>query len=164
MLIKYIYTFFLAVLVVTFVGVGIAAFYKSPKMPEYPIGLSYPAMEEKSTESAAIRTQQIKYEKQQRDFQNKNEAYSKNVSTISVIGALLILILSITLLSKIDFISDGLLLGGVFTLGYAIIRGFGAGDEIFRFIVVTIGLATALFLGYWRFVRNLKPSKKTSSK
>lgn len=157
MLIKYIYTFFLAVLLVTFVGVGIAAFYKGPKMPEYPIGLSYPEEGGKSTESAAVRTEQIKYDRQQRDFQKQNEKYSKNVSTISVIAALLVLVLSITLLSKIEFISDGLLLGGVFTLGYAIVRGFGAGDEIFRFTVVSIGLATALFLGYYRFVK--KPKK-----
>ncbi len=153
MLIKYIYTFFLAVLLVTFVGVGIAAFYKGPKMPEYPIGLSYPIESGKSTESAETRQQQIKFDREQRDFQKLDEKYSKNVSTISVIAALIILIFSITLLSKIEFISDGLLLGGVFTLGYAIVRGFGAGDEMFRFIVVSIGLATALFLGYWRFVK-----------
>lgn len=147
-------------LVVTFVGVGIAAFYKGPKMPEYPIGLSYPIIEEKSTVSAKMREDQIRYEKTQRGFQHVNETYSKNVSTISVAGALLILIFSITLLAKIDFISDGLLLGGVFTLIYAIVRGFGAGDEIFRFIVVTIGLAAAIFLGYWRFVKNTRPKKR----
>ena len=101
-----------------------------------------------------MRDQQIKYEKTSRDFQKENEKYSKNVSTISVAAALVILILSILLLSKISFISDGLLLGGVFTLIYAIIRGFGAGDEMFRFIIVSIGLAVAIFLGYWRFVKN----------
>ncbi len=157
MLLRYIYTFFLAVILVTFVGVGIAAFYKGPKQPEYPLGLSYPGVPlEKSTESAQVRSEQFKYDKGQRNFQHANEIYSKNVSTIAVAGALLILILSITLLSKIYFISDGLLLGGVFTLIYAIIRGFGAGDEMFRFIVVSIGLAVAIFLGYWRFVGNNK--------
>lgn len=158
MIIKYIYTFFLAVLVVTFVGVGIAAFYKGPKMPDYPIGLSYP-LPEKSTESAQMRKEQIEFDTQQRVYQKASETYNKNVSTIAVVAALLIMILSITLLSKIDFISDGLLLGGVFTLIYAIIRGFGAGDEMYRFIVVTIGLIVAIFLGYWRFVRTQKHSK-----
>jgi len=159
MLIKYIYSFFLAILVVTFVGVGIAAFYKSPQRPEYPINLSYPAYPEKATEEAQIRKEQIKYEKQTRDFQKIEEGYNKNVSTIATIGALIILVLSITLLSKIMFISDGLLLGGVLTLGYAIIRGFGAGDEIFRFIVVSIGLFVSIFLGYWKFVRSEKSTK-----
>ncbi len=159
MIIKYIYIIFLAVILVTFVGVGISAFYKGPKMPEYPVGLSYPLKEETSTEAAVMRDEQIKYEKTSRAFQKENETYSKNVSTIAVAASLLILILSISLLSKIDFISDGLLLGGVLTLGYAIIRGFGAGDEMFRFIVVSIGLFVAVFLGYYRFVRNSKRVK-----
>lgn len=164
MIIKFLYTLFLAVILVTFVGVGIAAFYKAPKQPEYPIGLSYPVMEDKSTQSAVMRDEQIKFEKSQRDFSKINEIYSKNVSTISVAAALMILVLSITLLSKISFISDGLLLGGVFTLIYAIIRGFGAGDEMFRFIVVSIGLFVAIFLGYWRFVRGVKTSKTLTKK
>lgn len=158
MIIKYIYTFFLAVILVTFVGVGIAAFYKGPVMPEYPIRTTFP-IEENSTKSAEIREEQIKYEQESREFQKANESYNKNVSTIAVAAALLILVLSISLLSKISFISDGLLLGGVFTLGYAIIRGFGAGDEMFRFIVVSIGLFVAIFLGYLRFVKKEKSKK-----
>lgn len=149
----------MSIILVIFVGVGIAAFYKGPKQPEYPIGISYPIENDKSTESAKMHDEQIEYEKDSRNFQKKNEVYSKNVSTLAVGAALIILILSISLLSKISFISDGLLLGGVFTLGYAIIRGFGAGDEIFRFIVVTIGLIVAIFLGYWRFVRLDKKPK-----
>lgn len=161
MLLRYIYTFFLAVLLVTFVGVGIAALYKGPKNPEYPIGLSYPI--EKSSDSATMREQQIKYDTKQRDFLHQNEKYSKNVSTIAVTAALLILVFSITLLSKIDFISDGLLLGGVLTLIYAIFRGFGAGDEMFRFLVVALGLFVAIFLGYWKFVR-VQSLEKSSNK
>ena len=159
MILKYIYTIFLAVLIVTFVGVGIAAFYKSPKFPEYPVGLSYPAIPEKSTESAEMREQQIRYDKEQRDFQKTNDTYNKNVSTIALAASLVILVLSITLLSKINFISDGILLGGVFTLIYSIVRGFGSGDEIFRFIVVSVGLFIAIFLGYWRFLRVTQKAK-----
>lgn len=158
MIIKYIYTFFLSVILVTFVGVGIAAFYKGPVVPDYPIRASFP-IEEKASESAEMIEEQIEYEKTSREFQKANEAYSKNVSTIAVASALIILVLSISLLSKISFISDGLLLGGVFTLGYAIIRGFGAGDEMFRFIVVSIGLFVAIFLGYLRFVKKEKSKK-----
>lgn len=160
MIIKHIYTVFLAIILVTFVGVGIAAFYKAPKSPDYPIGLSYPTLPtEKSTEAAQMKQEQIKFDIQQREFQKLNEIYNKNVSTISIVASLIILIASITLLNRILYLSDGLLLGGVLTLGYAIIRGFGAGDEMFRFLVVTIGLVTAVFLGYWKFVRTT-PTKK----
>lgn len=161
MILKYLYSFFLAVLVVTFIGVGIAAFYKSPKYPEYPMEtkpvMMAPATEV-TTESAEMTQKRMDFEIASKDYQKSSEIYNKNVSTIGVAAALLILSLSITLLSKIEFISDGLLLGGVFTLVYAIIRGFGAGDEMFRFLVVTVGLIVAIFLGYWRFVR--KEAKK----
>lgn len=162
MILRYIYTIFLAVLIVTFVGVGIAAFYPAPKSPEYPIEASPVAYEydKAPTESAEMRQKRINYEKESRDFQKISEKYNKDVSTISVAASLLVLVLSITLLSKILFISDGLLLGGVFTLMYSIIRGFGTGDEKFRFIVVSIGLVVAIFLGYWRFVRTEKATKK----
>jgi len=162
MILRYIYTIFLAVLIVTFVGVGIAAFYPSPKSPEYPIETAPIAYEidKAPTESAEMRQKRINYEKESRNFQKVSEKYNKDVSTISVAASLLVLILSITLLSKILFISDGLLLGGVFTLMYSIIRGFGTGDEKFRFVVVTIGLVVAIFLGYWRFVRTEKNTKK----
>lgn len=161
MVIRWLYTIFLAAILVTFVGVGIAAFYKAPKSPEYPIGLSYPQISlEKSSDSAQMRADQTKFDKEQRVFQKSNEVYNKNVSSIAMIASLLILILSISLLSKILYLSDGLLLGGVLTLGYSIIRGFGSGDEMFRFIVVTIGLVVVVFLGYWKFVRNFKPVAK----
>ena len=158
MLLKYTYTFFVAILLATFVGVGIAAFYKAPKYPEYPIETKPVSMAPTGevTESAEMKQQRIDFEKASRDHQKKNEVYNKNVSTIAIIASLLILAVSLTLLSKIDLISDGLLLGGVFTLSYAIIRGFSAGDEMFRFITVTIGLGVTLFLGYWRFVRKDK--------
>lgn len=157
MIIRWLYTVFLAVILVTFVGVGIAAFYKAPKSPEYPVGLSYPSVpNEKSSDSGQMRDQQIKFDKEQRNFQKSNETYNKSVSSLAITASLIILILSITLLSKILYLSDGLLLGGVLTLGYAIIRGFGSGDEMFRFIIVSVGLIVAVFLGYWKFVKTIK--------
>lgn len=161
MIIKYLYSFFLAVLLVTFVGVGIAAFYKAPKHPEYPIEAEPYATKpmESTTESAQMREKRINFELKSREYQKQNEIYNKNVSTIAVIASLLILVVSVSFLSKIMYLSDGLLLGGVFTLIYSVFRGFSAGDEIYRFIVVTIGLIVAIFLGYWKFVRVVKKIK-----
>lgn len=160
MVIRWLYTIFLAALLVTFVGVGIAAFYKAPKSPEYPIEMKYPETQPVTSPSAMTITRQREFDAKQQEFIAKNETYNKNVSTIAIIAALIVLVLSISLLSKILYLSDGLLLGGVLILGYAIIRGFGSGDEIFRFIVVTIGLIVAIFIGYWKFVRSIKPTVK----
>ena len=161
MLLRYLYSIFLAVLIVTFVGVGIAAFYKAPKYPEYPIETKPVTMTPTGqvSESAEMVEKRADFERESREFQKINETYSKNVSTIAIAASILILVLSITLLSRIMYLSDGLMLGGVFTLIYAVVRGFSAGDEMFRFIVVTISLAVAVFLGYWRFVRKEKKSK-----
>lgn len=156
MVIRWLYTIFLAVLLVTFVGVGIAAFYKAPKSPEYPNEMKYPETQPVTSPSAMTITRQKEFDAKQKEFIEKNEAYNKNVSTIAIVAALIVLVLCISLLSKILYLSDGLLLGGVLILGYAIIRGFGTGDEMFRFIIVSIGLIVAIFLGYWKFVRKEK--------
>ncbi len=162
MLLKYLYSIFLAVLIVTFVGVGIAAFYKAPKYPEYPIETKPVTMTPNGevSESAEMIQKRADYEQESRDFQKAIETYNKNVSAIVIAASLFILIISITLLSRIMYLSDGLMLGGVITLIYAVVKGFSAGDEMFRFIVVSISLIVAIFLGYWRFVRSDNKSKK----
>ncbi len=53
-----------------------------------------------------------------------------------------------------SIISDGLLLGGVFTLGYSIIRGFAGDDDKFRFFVVIVGLVVTVVLGDLKFIRD----------
>ncbi|HEY3374155.1 MAG TPA: hypothetical protein VGK02_03715 [Candidatus Aquicultor sp.] len=44
------------------------------------------------------------------------------------------------------------MLGGLFTLGYAVGRGF-ATDDKFRFVAVSAGLAIALVLGYIELIQ-----------
>lgn len=151
MIIKYIYTLFLALLIALFVGLGITAFYPGPKTPAYPIELdaSKPGCEE----SPEIKTIRDEYNRTQKDFMEKSKPYNRNVSIISIVAATIILVASLTLISKIKMIADGLLLGGVFTTIYSIIRGLMSEDTKFRFLIVTIGLLIALILGYIKFIR-----------
>ena len=157
MILKYIYTLFLGILLATFVGVGIAAFYPEPKYPEYPIAQRiYPVEPDKdSTESAQVKKEQLEYEKISKDYQELSEEYSRNASIIALTAAIIILIISLTLVKNLVYIADGVLLGGVLTLLYSIVRGFGSHDNMFRFLVVAIGLFIAFILGYIK----LKPSK-----
>lgn len=67
------------------------------------------------------------------------------------------LILSLNFSKKIPVIADGLLLGGVLTLAYSVVRGFNTNDDVFRFLVVGAGVIIAMILGYIKFV---KPSRK----
>ncbi len=160
MMIKYIYTFFIGLLMATFIGVGIAAFYEAPKSPELSIEDTIPLktqtnpLASQSAEEIRLeRERSIKQETAYREYQTKNRLYNRNVSVITTAASVLLLIISLTMLKKLDLLSDGLLLGGLFTQLYSITRGFESQDNKFRFVVVTIGLITSLAVGYLKFIR-----------
>lgn len=155
MLIKYVYIVFLGLILATFVGVGIAAFYKGPTYPETPATLKYarPYPEATTaTPSAEYIKEQEAYDAQSKEFQKQNDTYNRNVSMMALGFAVLMLVLSLVFFKKITVIADGVLLGGVLTLAYSIVRGFNTNDDIYRFMVVGAGLITAMVLGYLKFV------------
>lgn len=162
MLLKYVYIVFIGVLFALFVGVGIAAFYPSPKIPEpdFENTLTYPKYfpERKleASEEAAIKEQEKKDRLMWKEYQLKNEQYNKNVSILAVSSAILTLIVSLLFVQKLMLISDGLLLGGVLTLIYSIIRSFMTNDFSYIFATVTVGLTVALILGYLKFIRGYR--------
>ena len=157
MILKIIYTIFIGVFFAALVGVGIAAFYPEPKPPQYPSalkipregGLNQPVFQE-------LKKEQEEYDKAEKAFQEKMEVYNRNVSIIAIVASIVTLMVSLTLFKKIFLIADGLLLGGVLTILYSIIRGFGSGNNKFQFIIVSIGFVISLVLGYVKFI---KPAK-----
>lgn len=161
MLIRYVYIVFVGILLAVFVGVGIAAFYKGPKAPEYPSEIQYPMIVQPgqpvdATAEANRQKLQIKNDQAFKDYSIQNEVYQRDVSIIALVAAVIMLILSLTLFKEILVIADGLLLGGVLTLGYSVIRGFGSNDDMVRFLVVSASLLIALVLGYIKFVQPMK--------
>jgi len=158
--IKIIYTIFIGVLLATFVGVGIAAFYPEPKYPEYPPELNYRfGKEPTQQESAQMYEEQQQYDKTLKEYQEETNVYNRNVSIIALSASILILIVSLTFVKNILLIADGLMIGGILTLIYSIVRGFSTQDHMFRFFVVTIGLITALVLGYIKFIPQSQKKK-----
>lgn len=151
MVIKFIYTLFLAILLALFVGLGISAFYPAPEQPRYPLELEVAKPDCNETEEQKATREQ--FFASQRDYEEKIKSYSRNVSIISLVAGVLMLIAALTLLSKIKMLSDGVLLGGVFTSIYSIIRGLVSEDVRFRFLIVTAGLIIALILGWIKFIR-----------
>jgi hypothetical protein len=158
MILKYIYTLFLALLVALFVGLGIDAFYPGPKVPETPIVLETekPGCED----TVELKNARLEFNQAQKDYADQSKPYNRNVSILSLAAAILVLVASLTLLSKIKMIADGILLGGVFTTAYSIIRGLISEDTKFRFLIVTIGLIIALVLGYIKFIQPKEKSEK----
>lgn len=159
MVLKLLYTFLIGIFLAVFVGVGIAAFYPGPKYPEQPTLLKYCSAEiaKDIVKYEEFKIQAEKFDKEEKLFQEKSQVYNRNVSIVAILASILIVITSLTLVKAILLIADGLLLGGVLTLIYSVIRGFGTEDNMFRFIVVSIGLVISLFLGYVKFI---KPEKK----
>jgi len=157
-----IYTLFLALLISLFFGLGVSAFYPAPQSPEYPAVLSTPAVMKDVTltqtgQSQAQIDAQAKYDQELKDYTTKSNSYNRNVSVITLGLAVLALVLSLSFLNSTYVISNGLLLGGVFTLVYSIVRGFMTADTKYRFIIVTVGLLITLVLGYIKFI---KPQKE----
>lgn len=159
-MLKVLYTVFLAILLAFFIGLGIEAFYPSPKPPEYPAALQYAGKAPSEFNAEQMKLQKG-YDDAQKDFTSKNSIVSRNTSVIATVFSVIILIFSLTLLLKISIMSDGFLLGGLLTLLYGIIRGFGSDNNKFRFLMVSVGLLVALVLGYIKFIRPKEGSSKS---
>lgn len=147
-MLKLIYTFFLGILIAIFVGMGVATFYPEPKYPEYPKSLQYSTGELNAEQRKLDR----QYTKDVNAYTDKQKSYDRNVSIIVLVAAVIILTVSL-LIPKLDVVSDGLLLGGVFTLIYSIGRSFSSDSPKVSFAVVTVGLVVTIILGYRKFVK-----------
>lgn len=150
---KLIYTFLIGIFLAVFVGVGVAAFYPGPKYPEQSVILKYcsPEMKTSGTQSDECKSEFEKFDKDEKLYQKQSQIYDRNVSIIAIIASIIIVVASLTFLRNILLIADGFLLGGLLTLIYGVMRGFGTEDNMFRFVVVSVGLFVSLFLGYVKF-------------
>lgn len=158
-MIKFVYSFFLGLLLVAFVGMGVASFYPSPKAPEYPVILETGKVnpDEYTTEE---RTADYKYQADYRAYTESADNYNRNVAMIVLAAAVVLVVLGLVLHSKSDVIADGLLLGGVFTLLYSIGRSFAGEDPKYTFLVTTIGLIITMVVGYLKFIGPNEATKK----
>lgn len=156
-MLKVVYSLFLGIILAIFVGVGISAFYQAPQYPDPPDTIKYGAVDEPDEEYLAAQRQ---YDEQNNQVQQQMDDYSRNVSIIATVIAVAFLAVGLVYSHRIDVIADGVLLGGIFTLLYSMGRGLASGDEIYRFLIISVGVAVALFLGYWRFVKQVPARKK----
>ncbi|GDX62800.1 hypothetical protein LBMAG34_3340 [Candidatus Saccharibacteria bacterium] len=151
---KAIYVVFLGLIIALFCGLGVAAFYQQPKEPKAPI-IGNQTVEQK--QGLVVDQAQVNYENEFRKYEEeKLKPYNRNVSIITLALSTLILVISLLLSNKLPILSDGILLGAVFTLIYSIIRGISAGNPRFTFIIVSIGLVITVFIGFWKFLRKSK--------
>lgn len=150
-----LYMVFLGIIIAVFCGLGIDTFYPGPKAPDYPAVLqnaqykTAPATVQTAEEIAA----QKSFDAAQKQYQEDLKPHSRNASIIAILLAVVALTLSLTVLVKWEVIANGVLLGGIFTMGYSIILGMMSEDTRFRFFLVAAGVLIALILGYMKFIR-----------
>lgn len=158
-MLKFVYSFFLGLLLVVFVGMGVASFYPSPKAPEYPVALETTKFgAEGLTEEQ--RQADKEYQEASRVYSDKARDYDRNVAIIVLIAAVLLLVVGLALESRANVIADGLLLGGTFTLLYSIGRSFAGDDPKYSFLVTSAGLIVTMIVGYQKFIKPAPVKKK----
>lgn len=121
-----IFAFFLGLVVVGFIGLGVNTFYPEPSYTD-----------------------------------NYNDApfaqWRLVTGIILLVLATVVLAISLALPETQVVISNGILLGGVFTMVYAVGITASGPQSIWRFVVVGIALAVTIAIGYVKFVRR-KPA------
>lgn len=163
MFLRFVYVVFVGIIVAAFIGVGVAAFYPEPQRPDAPLIVKYGQNVQITDVTAlnSIREEQARYETELKAYMASEQVYSRNVSIMTLVAAVLVLIASLTVIKNISVIADGTLLGGVVTLGYSIVRGFATEDNRFRFVVLAASLLITLILGYVKFFQPGEQGRKS---
>lgn len=126
-LLQVIYAFFLGLVVLAFVGIGLNTFYPQPPYPDNAVGPVYDAY-----------TKQV-------------DAWQINTSIVLLVAATAVLAVSLVRGPWPPVISNGMLLGGIFTMVYAVGMSVSAQSSLLRFAVATAALAITVAAGYLSF-------------
>jgi hypothetical protein len=159
-----IFSFFLGLMVLAFIGVGVNTFYPSPatqsEKQQREISRQIDALNVKTQGKSLDATQQAQMQKlqdQQNSLQDKIDAemktWARNTSIILVLFATLVMGISLLLSEQLRVLSNGLLLGGLFTMLYGTGWVIFSGNSTARFIVIAFALVVSIGLGYLKFVR-----------
>jgi hypothetical protein len=158
---KVIYTLFLGLIIAVFVGIGINTLYDAPRMPNYP-DIDYSQQVDFSEEDQKQQLElQDTYAKEFRAYDEEVKFYSRNVSIIALALSVILIVLSTIYEKKLTILADGMMLGGLFTLLYSIIRSVMYGNDNYMFIAVSTGMLAVVYLGYKRFARPAVSSRNS---
>lgn len=171
-----IFTIFLGLMVTAFFGIGVYTFYASPyeefsaqietlNRQEESVRNSRPLEELTTTDRSQLEAIRTKRDRVDDTLRLANEAWARTTSIILIVLATLVMAASLMRTEQLPVISNGLLLGGVFTMAYGVGWGIFSGSSVMRFVIITVALILTLGLGYARFVRQrvfLQPSEEDS--
>lgn len=158
-----IFSFFLGLVLTAFVGVGVYTFYPPPE--QYQRQLQDLTRREQailnaqpSGETSAEERSRLQEINQQRNKLVDAEAearrpWGRGMSIVLIVFATVSMAVSLIRADQLPVISNGLLLGGLFTMLYGVGWILATDVSITRFLIITAALLVTLGLGYLRFVR-----------
>jgi hypothetical protein len=158
-----IFSFFLGLMLTAFVGVGVYTFHPPPhrfddqirdlNRREQAIRISRAPNELTSADRDSIQS----IERRRNELTDASAAarvpWGRSTSITLVVFATIAMVLSLIGADRAPVISNGLLLGGLFTMLYGVGWIIATDTSISRFLVMTVALVITLALGYVRFVR-----------
>lgn len=157
-----IFSFFLGLMVTAFFGVGVFTFYPYPEVYQTEIDESF-RLEREIRDNKAWdeltpdeREQLNQLADERREYYHAQATargtWSRNTSIILIALATLTMAAALTLSQALLVVSNGLLLGGLFTMLYGVGWILFTDTSFARFGVITVALISTLILGYVRFV------------
>jgi hypothetical protein len=157
-----IFSFFLGLMVVAFIGVAVNTFYPSPESRHESermavqremdqLNMSGKTLD--ATQTAEMRRIEAKQSQLQQKIEQEMKPWARNTSIILVLFATLVMAVSLVRSEQLRVLSNGLLLGGLFTMLYGTGWVIFSGESTARFIVMAIALLVSIGLGYAKFVR-----------
>jgi hypothetical protein len=159
-----IFGFFLGLMVTSFIGVGVYTFYppadrdfrdriQTLTRQQEEIRTVKAPTDLTTDDRARLLELQRELDTVQDQSQAAGEAWGRRTSIILIALATLTMAVSLLQAVQLPVISNGLLLGGVFTMVYGVGWIIATDSSTVRFFVMTAALAITLGLGYVRFVR-----------
>lgn len=164
-----IFSFFLGLMVVAVVGIGVNTFYEAPdQQHQERLNELNREREElyRGNEGAEKGVDQLSPADQRRvdeidketsdiyaEIEDLRPAWARNTSIVLIIFATVVMGVSLVRSDQLRVISNGLLLGGLFTMVYGVGMAIFSGESVARFAVIVFALLVTVGLGYLKFVR-----------
>jgi hypothetical protein len=99
----------------------------------------------------------------QEQAREQRESWSQTTSIVLIAIATVLMVISLVLGDPLTVLSNGILLGGLFTMLYGVGWGIASGNSLTRFVVLVVALLVSLVLGYLAFVRGRGAARATSA-
>lgn len=166
-----IFSIFLGLMLTVFFGIGVYTYHPPPTQftdqikelnrQEQVIKTTKKASELTGSDRDQLEDIALKRRELMIAAEDARKPWCLSTSIILIVFSTLTLVVSLLRAVQLQVVSNGLLLGGVFTMLYGMGWIAFAGTSTIRFLVMTAALIVTLVLGYIRFVRKSKMSSTT---